>query len=54
MTDTAHQIALLAAEIRDDVARAERMGRATIGLHAVNYYAERLEALLADAGGARQ
>lgn len=46
-----HQLAALAEIIRDDISRAERMGRATIGLHAVNYYAQRLESLLADAGG---
>ncbi|WP_161796820.1 hypothetical protein [Halomonas sp. HG01] len=45
MTEDAHQIALLAAEIRDDLQRAESAGRATIGLWALMSYAERLEKL---------
>ena len=45
MTEDAHQIALLAAEIRDDLQRAESAGRGTIGLWALMSYAERLEKL---------
>lgn len=45
---TEHQLALLAAEIRDDVQRAKSMGRGTIGIWALMAYANRLEKLLAE------
>ena len=40
------QLTALGEEIRDDLARAERMGKGSIGLHAVKYYAARIEELL--------
>ncbi|WP_280569757.1 hypothetical protein [Chromohalobacter sp. 296-RDG] len=45
---TERQLNLLAAEIRDDVKRAEGMGRGTIGIWALMAYVKRLERLLAD------
>lgn len=42
------QLTALGEEMRDDLARAERLGRATVDLMAVRYYAHRLEQLLAE------
>ena len=53
MTERDHnQLEALAEVIRDDLERAERLGRGTIDAYVVRLYAERLEALVkrADTG----
>ncbi|NLC22541.1 MAG: hypothetical protein GX771_11655 [Halomonadaceae bacterium] len=48
-----HELETLLREIRDDLARAERLGRGTVNLHVLEYAANRLDKLLDAHGGPR-
>lgn len=46
MDKTTHELVRLAADMRDDIARSEHLGKPTIGLWALMAYADRLERLV--------
>lgn len=48
-----HQLETILKEMRDDLARAKRLGRGTVSLHVLEYHAKQLDELLDTSGGPR-
>ena len=48
-----HELETLLREIRDDLARAERLGRLNVNVRSLEYAANRLDKLLDTHGGPR-